>query len=90
MEEQAERAQLGIQWRQMAEQPDSALTERLAGLSEDDLMALAIEAVDEVRRSRRVGSAKQSVTVSEDFDPAQEDSPGDALRNRSSPTSEHG
>jgi hypothetical protein len=74
----------------MAEQLDSALTERLAGLSEDDLMALANEVVDEVRRSRAVSGGKKSVAVSEDSDLPHEDSPGDVLRNRSSSTHEHG
>lgn len=49
---QIERALVRAQWNRMAEQVDPALTVRLAGLSDEDLMLLANEAVDEVRRSR--------------------------------------
>ena len=50
--DQIERALLRVQRNRMAAQVDPALTQRLAGLSDDDLMELANEAVDEVRRSR--------------------------------------
>ncbi len=50
--DQIERALLRIQWKRMAEQVDPALTERLAGLSDEELMDLVNETVDEVRRSR--------------------------------------
>jgi predicted transcriptional regulator len=47
-----ERALLRIQWNRMAEQVDPVLTERLTGFSDEDLMSLASEAVDETRRDR--------------------------------------
>jgi len=50
--EAIERALLRIQWNRMAEQIDPVLTKRLTGFSDEDLMSLASEAVDETRRSR--------------------------------------
>lgn len=50
--EQIERALLRIQWNRMAEDVDPVLRERVAGLSDQDLMDLADAAVDEVRRAR--------------------------------------
>jgi hypothetical protein len=47
-----ERALLRIQWNRMAEQVDPVLNMRLSGFTDEDLMSLASEAVDETRRSR--------------------------------------
>ncbi|HEX8273071.1 MAG TPA: hypothetical protein VF615_10565 [Longimicrobiaceae bacterium] len=50
--DQIERALVRARWNRMAKQVDPALAEHLAGLSDEELMGLANEAVDETRRSR--------------------------------------